>query len=209
MRYMVNGLDADFDASLVALKSALETYRSLRDNKNIAVCQYLGAVLHEEKYQVVRNEAAIDAAIASAQEAVEASDSDRSSPGFRIWKDAIELLALLYRKRYLLIEEQEDLKDAIKTAERLYTVLVTENDRARLHFGMAQLYFALVKRTNSQDYGGEVSGHLRGCLHLTPKSHPARVEREEFFEVCFEWLSNNDQVGYDFRGRPTNAEIAA
>lgn len=209
MRYMVNGLDADFDASLVALKSALETYWSLGDEKNIAECHYLGAVLYEEKYNVAKTEAAIDSALAWAQDAVEASDSDRSSAGFRIWKDAMELLDSLYRKRYLLNEEREDLEDAIDTAERLYAVLVTATDRARLHFELAQLYFVLVKRTNSQDHGGELSGHLRRCLHLTPKSHPARAQREEFWEVCFDWLSNNDKTGYDPRGRPTKAEIEA
>lgn len=209
MRYTINGLDVDFDASLVALKKALETYRSLGDEKNIAECHYLGAVLYEEKYNVLKNEATIDAAIAWAQDAVEASDSDRSRSGFRIWKDAMELLASLYRNRYLLNEEQEDLEDAVETLERLYTVLVTENDRARLHFELARLYFALVKRTNSQDHGCEVSGHLRACLCLTPKIHPARAQREEFWKGCVDWLSNNDEIGYDMRGQPTNAEIAA
>lgn len=209
MRYMASGLDADFDASLVALNSALETYWFLGDEKNIAECHYLGALLYDEKYGLVKTEAAVDSALAWAVDAVEASESDRSSAGFRIWKDAMELLASLYRKRYLSIEEQEDLEDAIDTAERLYAVLVTATDRARLHFELAQLYFALVKNTNSQDHGGELSGHLRRCLQLTPKSHPSCTKREEFWEVCFDWLSNNDKTGYDPRGRPTTAEIEA
>ncbi|GIJ90123.1 hypothetical protein Asppvi_009073 [Aspergillus pseudoviridinutans] len=209
LRYMVNHLDADFDASLVALKSALKTYRSLGDEKNIAECQVLGAVLYDEKYTLTKNEAAIDSAIAWAQDAVEASDSDRSSPAFRIWTDAMELLTSLYRNRYLLNEEEEDLEHAIEIAERLYAVLVTAPDRARLHFNLAQLFFSLVKKTNSQDHGAEVSGHLRGCLHLTPKDHPARAQREEFSQTCFHWLSRNDRTGYDIRGRPTNAEIVA
>lgn len=209
MRYMVNGLDADFDASLVALKSALETYWSLGDVKNIAECHYLGALLYDEKYNLVKTEAAIDSALAWAQDAVGASQSDKSSARFRIWKDAMVLLASLYRKRYLSIEEQEDLEDAIDTAERLYAVLVTATDRARLHFELAQLYFAMMKKMNSQDHGDELSGYLRRCLQLTLKSHSSRAQREEFWEACFDWLSNNDKTGYDPRGRPTKAEIEA
>ncbi|KAL4877865.1 hypothetical protein BJY04DRAFT_196996 [Aspergillus karnatakaensis] len=110
------------------------------------------------------------------------------------------------RDRSLLDLAIEHLEDV---AERVDESDGNKDQLSRYHFQLGRMHFALVKVTQDSDDGSEASSHIQRSLQLTPRNHPSRPERVAFWHESADYLSKNDRLGLDIRGRPTLAEICA
>src|SRR5262249_1300903 len=68
--------------------------------------------------------------------------------------------------------------------------------------------FRLAKLSNSPDDGSEATANIAAALRGTSADHPLRAERLKLWDEAVEFLSNSD-MGFDIRGKTTNAEIVA
>ena len=202
IRYQDIGSQSDFDSSLEASKNALEIYYGVGPDKKIAEIEQNVAILYEDKFWVTKEySGSLDHALEWAQRAV------ASSEGLGIWNECIETMSSLYQGRYSAFINEDDLQAAIEGWEELFIAQDSEELRAAYQFELGRVYFHLTQITQSPDDGSEASSNIRGALQCTPNDDPARPERLQLWDECFKFLSNT--VGFDVRGRTTNAEIKA
>lgn len=203
--YLENGSEDDFDASVEANENAISIYEDLGANRKLATAERAVAIIHEDRYDKEKDSIEyLDLAIIWAKYAV------WSCEGVGIWGECVTNLSRLYKRRYVVSVEEEDdgvLQDAIEVWEDLFVTNDSERQKAAYQFEVGRAYFHLTKITESSSDGSEASSNIRGALQSTPNDDPARPERMKLSNECFDLLS--DTVGFDFRGKSTNAEIKA
>ncbi|KAK2768526.1 hypothetical protein FQN54_000382 [Arachnomyces sp. PD_36] len=203
--YLENGSESDFDATLEANKMAKEIYNSLESDKKLAITDRALAVLYEDRHRKNKDSIEyLDQAIERAKYAV------WSSKHFDFWEDYVSSMSSLYESRYVaaVAEQDEDvLRQAIDIWEDLFVGKTTQRQQAAYQLEVGRAYFYLTKITESADDGCEASSNIRSALRSTPNNDPARPERMKLWKECVDFLS--DTVGFDVRGKVTNAEIKA
>ncbi|KAL4868984.1 hypothetical protein BDV12DRAFT_196784 [Aspergillus spectabilis] len=205
LRYENTGSDVYFEDSLGYLTGALDIYEELGNAENKAICYISGADLLREKYlKNGEDESLLLEAIDWAGDAVGAVDA-----GTALWHEGVEVLANLYYRLYNSNQDESRLQLAIETLEDAFEMQENGAVMARWHFALGKMYLALTKITQDPEDGSEASSHLQGSLQLTPGGHPSRSERLAFWRECADYLSENNNLGLDIRGRPTRAEIYA
>ena len=202
IRYVDFGSQYYFDSSLEASKNALEIYHDVGIDKKIAEIEQNVAILYEDKFWVTKEyTGSLDHALEWAQHAV------ASSEGLGIWHECIKTMSSLYQGRYSAFINEDNLHAVIESWEELFIAQDSEELRAAYQFELGRVYFHLTKITGSPNDGSEASSNIRAALQRTPNDNPARPERMKLWDECFKFLSNT--IGFDVRGRTTNAEIKA
>jgi hypothetical protein len=200
LRYLDIGSQYDFDCSLEASKNALEIYYEIGHDKKIAEIEHNVALLFEDRFwKTKESTGSLDHALEWAQRAV------ASSEGLEIWHECIKTMSGLCEGRFSAMINQDYLHAAIRGWEELFVAQDSEPLRAAYQFELGRVYFHLTKITESPDDGSEASSNIKAALQCTPNDDPTRPERLRLWDECFKFLS--DTVGFDVRGRTTNAEI--
>ena len=201
MRFLLTGSQDDLNGAIRACDEALMIYEELGLDEKIAETERLMAVIHEEGFKKMEGDTRrLNRAIQYARRAVDSYEALGM-----IDNESMETLARSYGRRYPVSLNEDDLYDAIVIWEELVVEEDSDQGRAPYLFELGRAYYSLTKVTESPADGSEASTNLRQAVQSTPRDDPALTERSNLSRECIDFLS--ESIGYDVRGKPTNADI--